>query len=188
VPLKECVAKCFYLTSLAGNLELAERIASQAVKCQALMAWNPGRGELAKGLTKVKSVLSAVNILIVNREEAGLVTKEKDLSGMFARLASPGLVVIITDGENGAHAHHDGTTWFANTTGIKSVSRTGAGDSFGSGFVAGWFKTKDMTASLALAMLNAESVIQHVGAKTGILRKWPSKKELARIPIKESSS
>ena len=188
VPLKECLGKCFYVTSLAGNLELAERIASQAVRCQALMAWNPGRAELAKGLAKVKSVLSAVNILLVNREEAQLVTKEKDLSGMFARLAAPGLVVIITDGEHGAHAAKDGNIWFAGTTGVKSLSRTGAGDAFGSGFVAEWMKTKDVKTSLAVGILNAESVIQHIGAKIGILRKWPSKKDLANIPVKTLAS
>ena len=43
----------------------------------------------------------------------------------------------------------------------------------GSGFVASYAKKPDVKAALALGTLNAESVIQQVGAKAGILRKWP---------------
>ncbi len=45
-------------------------------------------------------------------------------------------------------------------------------------------KKNDLSYALAVATLNAESVIQKHGAKNGILKKWPSTLTLKRIPIK----
>ena len=38
--------------------------------------------------------------------------------------------------------------------------------------------------ALAVGTLNAESVIGSVGAKSGILDKWPSKKHLSQIKVR----
>jgi len=60
----------------------------------------------------------------------------------------------------------------------KIVNRTGAGDAFGSGFVAGLMRKgtlsrKASDAAIAYAMrlasANATSVVEHMGAQTGVL-------------------
>ena len=49
--------------------------------------------------------------------------------------------------------------------------RTGAGDAFGSGFVAKIIEEAGLTEALTFGSANSTSVVQQIGAKTGILRK-----------------
>lgn len=184
IPIDQCQAKVIYVTSLAGNLALVRKIAQYAKRCRGIMAWNPGRAEIAKGLTRIAPILPHVRVFTLNREEAENLTKKKQIADLFRGLATPGNTVIITDGANGAYAHQDGKTWFAATRNIPPVSQTGAGDAFGSGFVASYAKKPDLKAALAVGTLNAESVIQQVGAKAGIMNKWPPAALVKKIRIK----
>ena len=52
---------------------------------------------------------------------------------------------------------------------IKVVERTGAGDAFSSGFLAGWIKTQDIERALKIALANSESEIQYLGTHNKIL-------------------
>lgn len=187
VPLKSCEAKWFYLTSLGGNMDLSKCIVRHAGKCEAKVAWNPGGKEIAKGYSAFDDVLDHVSVLNMNREEAEKLTKQKTVKGIFKKLSRPGNVIIITDGTKGAQAHRDGQTIWSGTTGAKAISRTGAGDAFGSGFVSALAKKDDLAYALAVATLNAESVIQSFGAKEGILKKFPTAKQVKTIPIKPLS-
>ena len=51
---------------------------------------------------------------------------------------------------------------------LKIVETTGAGDAFGSGFVAGIYLEKPIREAALMGVLNAESVIQAHGAKNHI--------------------
>jgi sugar/nucleoside kinase (ribokinase family) len=172
-------AKWLYVTSLAGNLGLVSRLAASGAQ----VAWNPGAKEIDAGLKKLMPIVRRARVLLLNAEEAGRLTGERDVAGMMAALASPGNVVIVTDGPNGAYVRRDGFGLYAPSNGKKPVSQTGAGDAFGSGFVAGFMKTEDLRASLALGMANAQSVIRQVGAKAGILRAWPGHATLKKTLI-----
>ncbi len=95
-------------------------------------------------------------------------------------------------------------TYFVRSLGTKPINTTGAGDAFGSGFVAGLIisaqgpRTRDSCRSgprtgasgennidyaLRLAILNSDGVIQKMGAKNGLLESRPRKKELRRVKI-----
>lgn len=185
VPWDECAAGAFYLSSLGGNLALARRIVAHAGACNAPIAWNPGSKELRKGFKSVQDFLPEVSLFMVNLEEAAMLTGKKEIAGMFKRLVTADNVVIVTDGEKGAYASRGGRAWHAGTTGRKAVSRTGAGDAFGSAFMAAFLQQKDVPTALATATLNADSVISQVGAKAGILRKWPTAAQLKKIAVKE---
>ena len=52
---------------------------------------------------------------------------------------------------------------------VKTVDSTGAGDAFGSGFLAAYAKGKTFKQALIFASANSTSTIQHRGAKNGIL-------------------
>lgn len=178
-------AHVVYLTSLGGNFALSKKIIEQMKKAGSFIAWNPGRGELQKGFKAFRSVLSLVDVFIVNREEAELLTKQSELKTMFNYLSRTNGISLITDGEKGAYAEKQKTIWFANTTGVRSISRTGAGDSFGSAFIAGFLKFDNIKKALAVGMINAESVIQKIGAKAGIIKTWPSEKQIAKVKINQ---
>jgi ribokinase len=53
---------------------------------------------------------------------------------------------------------------------VKVADRTGAGDAFGSGFVAAIAKGQSIGEALTLGSANATSVVQKIGAKAGILK------------------
>ena len=177
--------KWIYLTSLGGNLSLASKIIRTASKAGVKIAWNPGRKELEGGLKAFAPLLPMVDVLNMNLEEAMLLTGKKKLTDIFKLLHNDGLVRLVTDGTNGATVYRDGWMAHAATTGVKSISRTGAGDAFGSGFVAGLIKTQDLMEALRVGMINAESVILKYGAKNGILKTWPStlKKRQVKISV-----
>lgn len=183
VPWKSCAARWMYVTSLGGNVALVERLVGYARECGMQMAWNPGKKEIAKGLDKIRPLLAGVRVFNLNREEAEALTGKKSIRDMCAELATPGNVVVVTDGPKGAYAHRNGVTLFSPGTGAKAKSQTGAGDAFGSGLVASLMKSDNLKAALATGVLNAESVIKQVGAKAGILKRWPSKKQLETIKI-----
>ena len=176
--------KWIYLTSLGGNFALSKKVIEKARKCGVNVMWNPGSGELKAGMKAMKPLLSKISILNMNKEEAMSLTKKKTVKEMIRALDSEGTIRLITDGPKGTYAWKDGELMHAGTTGAKAISRTGAGDSFGSGFLSGLMKKNDLSYALAVATLNAESVIQKHGAKNGILKKWPSTLTLKRIPIK----
>ena len=177
--------KWIYLTSLGGDLTLAKSIITTAHKAGVHVMWNPGSTELSEGIQAFSKILPMIDVLNINLEEAQLLTTKKKLSDIYSVLHSDHMICVITDGTRGATAYRDGWMAHADTTGVKSISRTGAGDAFGSGFLAGLIKTEDITEALRIGTLNAESVILKHGAKNGLLTKWPSafKKRQIKVSI-----
>lgn len=180
-------AKWFYISSLAGDISLVKRIAGRAAKKGTQVAYNPGSLELNRGLRAIEAIRRDLTVLNMNLEEAQLLTKSKsrDIQKLCRKIADDKLILIITDGTNGAYAYRAGEAWHARTTGMKSISRTGAGDAFGAGFVAGQMKGLSIDDSLRVATVNAEGVIQKHGAKFGLLKKWPSASAMRKIKVRK---
>jgi sugar/nucleoside kinase (ribokinase family) len=181
-------AKWFYITSLGGRIELLQKVLGHAAKNGIRVAWNPGSMELRNGLEKLAMFIRQVDIFNLNLEEAiqltGLATRDiKKLFGAMHGL--PRRAAIITDGTNGAYAYADDgrRTWHSRVLDVKRVNATGAGDAFGSGLVAGLMKKDDLPYALAVATVNAAGVVQKMGAKRGILRKYPSPQQIKKVPI-----
>ncbi len=179
-------AKWFYITSLAGNTKLTGKIVRHAKKINARIAYNPGSGEIKKGLENLKPILRHLSVFNVNLEEAQRLTKTKnnDFYKIAKQLAFPGTIIIITNAKFGAYAYKDGKLFFVRTEDVEQISNTGAGDGFGSAFVTGLMNNYSMEDSLRLAMINAQSIIQSHGAKIGIIKKLPSKIKLSEIKVR----
>lgn len=168
--------KWMYLSAVGGNLAFARALFSRAQKQKTHVAWNPGRGELDHGLRVLSSLIQSVDVLLVNTEEAaGLASCGKNnIRAMVKRLSPlPRRALAITDGEKGAYLTVGRKTFFAEALRIRRVNTTGAGDAFGSGFVAGLMLKDDEDFAFRLAMANSQSVIQKLGAKKGILTRLP---------------
>ena len=54
---------------------------------------------------------------------------------------------------------------------VPVLDRTGAGDAFGSGFLAYYSQGHSLKESVVFASANSTSVVQKIGAKDGILHK-----------------
>jgi sugar/nucleoside kinase (ribokinase family) len=122
------------------------------------------------------------DILLVNREEAQKLI-DSGLTGSDLVLAIkkkfPG-ILIMTDGPRKAYICDSEALYGIMPYETSSVDKTGAGDAFGAGFLAGWIKTKgNMVGSIQLAMANSIACTTKWGAKEGILKKGETFKKAA---------
>lgn len=186
IPWQKLRPRWVYLTSVAGNKKLLTNLFREQKKRDLHVAWNPGNAELEMGLKQLTPWLSQCDIVILNRTEAAILTDEspRHLESIMHRLSIlPRQALVITDGEHGAYVAARGTKWHAPALRAKRINTTGAGDAFGSAFTATAIKTGNLDQSLRVALLNATGVITHMGAKAGILKAFPSKKELERVKV-----
>jgi ribokinase len=175
IPFSKLSAKWFYITSLGGDLKLLKRILDCALRKKVLVALNPGSKELKSA--KLTSLLKFVKVLIVNREEAAKLTKQnfdntKALLGSLAKLVP---IAVMTDGPAGAYACEKDKCYKIGIYPFRVKDATGAGDAFGSAFVAGLQKYNNLEKALQLAAWNASMVVTAIGAKMNIVRSFPKK-------------
>lgn len=180
--------KWFYITSLGGNVGQLKKLVDFASKKGIKVAVNPGGGELKVGFSKLGPIFKKVDVLNLNREEAAELAGEPydNKDAILKKMARLGpRIVVVTDGPSGAYAWREGVWYFAKSLGTKPVNTTGAGDAFGSGFVAGLILEDCLDYALRLAILNSDGVIRKMGAKNGLLEKLPSLKQLKKVKIVE---
>jgi sugar/nucleoside kinase (ribokinase family) len=178
----------YYLTSLGGDLAKNKALFRRAKAARSSVAWNPGNGELALGLKALSPMLKQTDILIMNREEAAVLAdcEPKDLDSIFKTLGPlPQTALVVTDGGHGAYVcdRQTGELLYSPALPGRRINTTGAGDAFGSAFVAAYLKSGDSRMALRAGLLNSLGVITHMGAKAGILERFPGAKNLARIRI-----
>ncbi len=168
------------------------------------IASNPSKFDL-KFYKKNPKYLNFFDIFILNQEEASLLTginykKPKELFRKLDDLVEG--MVIMTKGKNGAIASNGYWLWQVETFKEKQVvDRTGAGDAFAAGFIAGMISIQKnnknilqrdnistllpIEKALILASANATSVVEFFGAHTGALkRKDLRKKRWQKLKIK----
>lgn len=164
-------AKWFYMASMVGkSYKTLIKIADYANKKGIKVAFNPSSYITIQGYKKLSQMLKRTDLLIVNREEAEeLLGKRLPMEQMLIKLRKMVRdMVIITDGRQGCYCYTD-KYYFIKSSGDEPVEATGAGDAFGSTFVAGMVMGKDVEYSLRMGQANAESVIMHHGAKNDLL-------------------
>lgn len=166
-----------YVTSLSGQASLIlEPIVRYAQQHKIPVAINPGSSQLKHAPELLSKSLPYINTLIMNMYEAQLLfeslTEKKsfDLAAFFPLLLSLGpSIVVVTDGAHGIYAATQEKKLFHKALQIKVISSVGAGDAFGSTFVASLLKGKSIEDAVRCGMINSASVISQVGAKTGLL-------------------
>ena len=153
------------------------------------VAMNPSSHYVKMGAEKLRPILDKLDLVILNREEAAYLTGSvyEDEAGIFKKMDEmiKG-IAVVTDGPRGVVVSDGKNIYKAGVFPEKLVDRTGAGDAFGSGFVAGLLeseknKTKepvkggvvygenDIKYAIRLASANATSVVERIGAYAGIL-------------------
>ena len=176
--------KWFYISSLAGNLSVLNKIWAFAKKKKIKICWNPGSGELKLSKAKLSQLIKKSYIFNLNKEEAEKLTGKKDIKQIFKvmnKLSSG--YNIVTDGASGAYLSDGTLIYFAKAMGSKPINTTGAGDAFGSAFCSGIILKNDWDFALRLGILNSDGVIKEMGAKNGLLSKIPKQKELDKVKI-----
>lgn len=166
VPWKKIDARWFYMGSLMGeSWKTCVKAAQYASRKRIPLSWNPSIYLCEMGAKKLKPVLDACRILILNKEEAqALVGRNAETKKLLRELHKFVPLVVITDGPNGADSYDGKEHWHITPTDVPVVEPTGAGDGFASAFVAAHLLGKDVPTCLLWGAAQANSVIQHFGA------------------------
>ena len=171
-----------YVTTFRGDMDSLDQIFTKAKSLGAKIMFNPGNLEL-QHTRKLLGLLSDVDVLLVNKCEAQKIVEGKILTELISKIKNYVPNVIITDGNQGAIATDSKEVYRAGLyEDVKIKDSTGAGDAFGSGFLAAYADGESFKDSLLFASANSTSVVQHVGSKDGILSK---NTKLHNMPIEE---
>lgn len=182
-------SKWMYLTSLGDTWEHAYDAAMRFVEKHAIsLVFAPGTKQLDAGYHKLKPFLENTDILILNKEEGEklanskwLITKSQmQIKDLLARLQSLGpKTVVVTDGRHGSYLlEEQGNVHVQRVFPHKIVERTGAGDAYASGFLAAHFLGTDWQEAMRWGTTNAGSVVEHIGAQKGLLKRGEMEERL----------
>ncbi|MFH1866732.1 MAG: carbohydrate kinase family protein [Patescibacteria group bacterium] len=146
--------------------------------------WNPGSRQLASAKA-LKPLLKYLTVLDLNKEEAtklvrDLGKKAKNEAQILKTLWSLGPeIVLITCGAKGAYCFDGKSFIYYPSYKLKAVNTIGAGDAFGSGWLAGFIHSRGkLIEAMRWGMSNSNSVILKMGAQRGLLRRGEIKKFL----------
>jgi len=180
--------KWFYLGPLSGeSSQIFAPLVRFAKKNNIKVAANLGNSQISLGQRVLKPILSQLDVLILNREEASLLTKvsSKNEEEIIKKLSlfTKG-IIVITKGKKGSVVSDGKYIFEAGIPPVLAVEATGAGDAYGSGFLSGLLSKNNIEYAIQLATANSSSCTQKIGAKNGLLPKskwgiWP------RIKVKK---
>jgi len=176
IPLNKIKTKWIYFSSLLEkSFETQKKLAKILVKKGVKIAFNPSSYLLEKKpIPKTLiELLKLSEVLILNKEEAELLCKNKDKKKMLIEIHKLGpRIVVITDADKlvCCYDSYANGKYFLKPKKFKIVEKTGAGDAFASGFVAGLIVGKNIKQSMELGQKEAESVIKHYGAKNNLMK------------------
>lgn len=158
-----------YVTTLRGDIDTLERFFKQAKSMGVKIMFNPGVKEIEQE-EKLKRILKYVDILNINKSEASQIVPGVLMTELLYRLRNYVDTVIITSGPMGGIAGNGEETYrFGIYEDKKIKDATGAGDAFGSGFLAHLASGRSFKNSLIFASANSTAVITELGANKGIL-------------------
>lgn len=174
--------KWIYYTSVAKGHDILHKQVPEYVRSSgAKLAFSPGSYQILEGIEKLKPILEATDVLLLNREEAHSLVKGdvEDVKGLIMELREHRpKTVVITDGHKGSFASFDGREFWH--VGIPEdspvVEMTGAGDAYSTGFLAALIEGKDLPDAMVWGTMNSTSVVQYIGAREGLLTQEGMKK------------
>ena len=179
-----------YVSPLSGDSnKILDKISKFCEENKINLAINAGTKKKKKGAKYFSKILKTAQIVVMNKEEASLVTKiqvrpdskeEKfslcevhpDIVSMLKQLRmGTDAVVAITDGKNGVYCFDGKTIYICPQFPAIVTSTLGAGDAFSSTFCASVDKFNwDIEKALKYATVNSASVCEHFGAQEGFLK------------------
>lgn len=171
-----------YVTTLYGDFDTLERFFKKAKKLDVKIMFNPGKREL-EDVSRLTNLLKYVDILNVNKLEASQLVPGVMLTELLYHLNNYVPIAIITDGAMGGIAGNGPEVYrFGIYEDCKVKDATGAGDAFGSGFLAALSARKSFRQALIFASANSTSVVQKLGANRGLLT---GRESLHPMPIQK---
>jgi ribokinase len=164
-----------YFTSFVGDrpLDVQRRLAKK-VECR--IALDPGELYASRGLDELREIIGRSEIVFATDSEIEVLTGMDYKRGCEELLSAGATVVACKRGEKGSYVvSADGAFEVAAGT-VEVVDKTGAGDVYAAGFIAGLLRNRTLEECAAFA--------SHVAAKsiTGYGRsRYPDESDLASL-------
>lgn len=174
-----------------------DTVAEVSAETGAKICFNPRGRNITEDVKKIHQFARKTEVLFVNKDEAieiiintgGNVFKDEEVNDeifLLKELKKTGAkVVVITDGERGAWGYDGEEIFYVEAFRVVAVDSTGAGDSFSSGFLAGYIEGKSIAESLKMGIVNGANVVLHYGGVAGLLRKDEMEKFLNKVEAKK---
>ncbi|MDO8488286.1 MAG: carbohydrate kinase family protein [bacterium] len=185
-------AKWIYLTTVGADFEtFYHQAVDWAVAHQAKIGFNPGTRQLKAGKDAMQFAFSQTEVVFLNKEETAklLDFPLDDIKKLLDGLRGLGpKMAVITDGPAGTYCSDGQKYWFMPIIDAPVVERTGAGDAFGSGFLAAYIQGQPIDQCLKWGTVNSASVLGFIGPQAGLLHpqqieEWL--KKAANVAVKE---
>jgi sugar/nucleoside kinase (ribokinase family) len=190
--------KWVYLAPLADSLcDIFGDIVDFAHDNNIKIAVNPSAQQLSLPYEQLKNIFQKVDILFLNQEEASFLTKvpfleEKNILKKISEMCSG--IVVMTRGGKGVVVSDGKYLYSAEPdANRKIIDTTGAGDSFGAGFLSDFIRNNGDTSTplsasiekaIQLGIANSQANLSEIGAKTGLLNK---DSEFNRVQVKKEN-
>lgn len=186
VPFKKLKTKWFYFSAMMEeSFTTMEKIAEYAQQKKIKIAFNPSTYLAEKGISYLKHIMSRIELLVLNKEEACLLVGKDAIDGLLFKLRSLGpRIVVITDGKHDLYVMDEKHIYSVKPPFVKIVDTTGAGDAFAASFLCGILRKNDIGFAIKLGLVNALSVITHYGAKNILLTFNEAMKGMKNLKVK----
>jgi len=191
-PKKSLNPKWFYLGPMGDDiLDIHSRVIEKVSQKNAKVAWNPGSHQIDKKIRSYKSLAKNTNVLFLNRSEAMRfldVPTSSNVKDLLKKIHIFGpKIIVITKGKGGAECFDGKRFYKVDSYDAEVADVTGAGDSFACGFLSklidsGKINRDVIEEALKWGIFNSSSVIEKVGAQTGLLSKDEVQEYLEKNP------
>lgn len=174
-----------------------DRIVAGCARFGVPLFFNPGQGNIAQDIEQVTVGIRASLGVFLNKDEAIEVAmfaepswdreKFNDERFLLRLIKSLGpAFVSLTDGVRGAWVYDGADILHASVDPVSHVvDSTGAGDAYTAAFLAAFSTHKGMSECIQWGIANGRSVVQHYGAKEGLLHVNAIKKLAQRVIVKD---
>jgi ribokinase len=127
-----------HLSSFVGDSALRQQIGLVAsLNADVIVSFDPGEVYAKKGLDAIHPIIERSNIMFVNEHELLEITGQKGAAGVGDLMSMGPGTVMLKLGAAGSIVFSGGANHFIPAKRVKVVDKTGAGDVYASGFLAG---------------------------------------------------
>ncbi|MGD0056790.1 MAG: PfkB family carbohydrate kinase [Methanomassiliicoccales archaeon] len=157
-------SRIVHITSFvaANGLETQKKIAASLDK-DVILSFDPGELYAKRGLTPLKSLVERANIVFVSEREVAMLTGLDHIGGSRRLLEMGPETVVCKMGEKGSMVFTKNEEISIDVWPAKVVDKTGAGDVYDAGFLAGILGNWPLGASGEFASYAAAKSISHYG-------------------------
>ncbi len=151
-----------------GPREVVAQIMTWAKDKKIPVAIDPASAGFIKdvGVSQFLGWIKGAEILLLNLEEAELLSGEKTLAGQLAILSEQFDFVIIKQGAKGASAlDENGAMIEVDAPEVKIVDSTGAGDAFAAGFIRAYMGERSLIKCLEAGVANGALAVTQIGSQ-----------------------